>query len=118
MQRPGSDSPREPLTGVTRYSPVCGVQAFAGAAEGRQQEVKCRGRQASESQTPALVAPEFCVGHHKAMVLLFRIKSSTAAILQDIQAWSGAPMTTAQVEENLSKGDQSRLPLFKQLILL
>src|SRR3954464_14386435 len=76
MQRPGSASPREPLTGVTRYSPVCGVQAFAGAAEGRQQEVKCRGRQASESQTPALVAPEFCVGHHKAMVLLFGIKST------------------------------------------
>src|SRR5205823_2740073 len=81
MQRPGSASPREPLTGVTRYRPVCGVQAFAGAAEGRQQEVKFRGGQASESQTPALVAPEFCVGHHKAIVLLFRIKSLVAVWL-------------------------------------
>jgi diguanylate cyclase (GGDEF)-like protein len=42
----------------------------------------------------------------------------TATILDDIQTWPGTPMSTAQVGEQLFKDDPSRLPLFKQLILL
>lgn len=46
------------------------------------------------------------------------ILQSTAAIFEDIQAWSGTPMPTAQVKDNLAKSDPRRLPLFKQIVLL
>src|SRR6266700_992426 len=60
---------------MTRGRPIRGVQEVAGASEGRQQEINFGGGQAGESQTPARVAPEFCVGDHKAILLLFRIRS-------------------------------------------
>ncbi|HYT87158.1 MAG TPA: hypothetical protein VEL76_00430, partial [Gemmataceae bacterium] len=46
------------------------------------------------------------------------VLATTEAILTDIQAWDGSSMPTAQVGERLTKGDPSRLPLFKQIILL
>ncbi|MCI0455485.1 MAG: GGDEF domain-containing protein [Gemmataceae bacterium] len=45
------------------------------------------------------------------------VLQSTAATSQDLGAWPGTPLTTAQVGENLSKGAADRLPLFKQIIL-
>ena len=46
------------------------------------------------------------------------VLATTEAILNDIQAWPGAAMSTAQVGERLTKGDTTRMLLFKQIILL
>ena len=46
------------------------------------------------------------------------VLDNTKAILTDIQGWPGSPMSTAGVEERLSKHDPARFPLFKQIILL
>jgi hypothetical protein len=40
------------------------------------------------------------------------VRQNTTAILQEIQAWPGTPMPTAEVGEKLSKGDPSQLPFF------